>query len=154
MPLWHDLCDEYGLFVWDEANIESHGVGYMKNAIKQPEWIDAHLDRIKLMVHRDKIIHLSLRFVDGNEAGDGIAFQKCYNWIKSYDKTRPIHYERTERANNRPNTDIVNSMYESAEKLNNLFPLITADCTLFVNICIQWVTQQVEQRNIKFILPR
>ena len=118
MPLWYDLCDEYGLFVWDEANIESHGVGYKEECLaKQPEWIDAHLDRIKRMVHRDKNHTSIITWSMGNEAGDGIAFQKCYNWIKSYDKTRPIHYERTERANNRPNTDIVNSMYESAEKI-------------------------------------
>ena len=77
MPLWYDLCDEYGILIWDEANIESHGVGYKEECLaKQNEWINAHLDRVQRMVHRDKNHASIITWSMGNEAGDGIAFKK------------------------------------------------------------------------------
>ena len=119
MPEWYDLCDEYGIMLWDEANIESHGVGYEEACLaKQPEWIPAHLDRVKRVLERDKNHASVVVWSMGNEAGDGIAFKKCYDWMKSNDPTRPVHYERTSVQAGRPNTDIINNMYASSEKIS------------------------------------
>ena len=94
-PLWYDLCDEYGLYVCDEGNIESHGMGYgSKSLAKRPDFEAAHLIRDQRMVLRDfnhpSVIYWSL----GNEAGNGPNFHKCYDWIKAYDKSRPVVYEQ------------------------------------------------------------
>lgn len=117
MPMWYDLCDEYGIMLWDEANIESHGMGYKSECLaKQPEWVDAHLDRIQRMVGRDKNHASVVVWSMGNEAGDGVAFAACYNWIKANDPTRPVHYERSEKD---VNTDIVGHMYMPSDKIRN-----------------------------------
>ena len=94
-PLWYDLCDEYGIYVCDEGNIESHGMGYKdKTLAKNPLYEAAHLIRDQRMVLRDfnhpSVIYWSL----GNEAGNGPNFHKCYDWIKAYDKSRPVAYEQ------------------------------------------------------------
>lgn len=120
VPMWYDLCDEYGIMVWDEANIESHGVGYEKACLaKQPEWEEAHLDRVQRVVERDKNHASVVTWSMGNEAGDGANFTTCYQWIKQADSTRPIHYECTERKDiaSTINTDIVNKMYHSSEEI-------------------------------------
>ncbi len=116
-PLWYDLCDQYGLYVVDEANIESHGMGYEEATIaKRADYKAAHLVRDQRMVYRDfnhpSIIIWSL----GNEAGNGPNFMACYDWIKKHDSTRPVQYERAEEERN---TDIVCPMYatvDSSEK--------------------------------------
>jgi len=93
---WYELCDRYGLYVVDEANIESHGMGYDWNKTlgNQPIWEVAHLDRTRRMVqcHRNhpSIIMWSL----GNEAGPGVNFRKTSALIKQFDQSRPVHYER------------------------------------------------------------
>ncbi|MFZ9024693.1 MAG: glycoside hydrolase family 2 TIM barrel-domain containing protein, partial [Anaerohalosphaeraceae bacterium] len=108
-PMWYDLCDEYGLYVIDEANIESHGIGYGEESLaKQPEWRDAHLDRIINMVERDKNHPSIILWSLGNEAGDGSNFVAASAWIKQRDPSRPIHYEQ---AKDKPHTDIVCPMY-------------------------------------------
>ena len=94
-PLWYDLCDEYGIYVCDEANVESHGMGYKEKTLaKRADYEAAHLIRNQRMVLRDfnhpSVIYWSL----GNEAGNGPNFHKCYDWIKAYDKSRPVHYEQ------------------------------------------------------------
>ncbi len=94
-PLWYDLCDKYGIYVVDEANIESHGMGYGdKSLAHRTDYTAAHLVRNQRVVLRDynhpSVIVWSL----GNEAGNGVNFHKCYDWIKSYDKTRPVQYEQ------------------------------------------------------------
>lgn len=94
-PLWYNLCDEYGLYVCDEGNIESHGMGYKdKTLAKRADYEAVHLSRDQRMVLRDfnhpSIIYWSL----GNEAGNGPNFHKCYDWIKNYDKSRPVVYEQ------------------------------------------------------------
>ena len=107
--MWYDLCDEYGLYVIDEANIESHGMGYGEESLaKQPEWRDAHLDRIMNMVERDKNHPSVIIWSLGNEAGDGQNFVAASAWIKHRDSSRPIHYEQ---AKDKPYTDIVCPMY-------------------------------------------
>jgi beta-galactosidase len=111
MPMWYDLCDEYGIMLWDEANLESHGMGYGKDCLaKHSEWKAAHLDRIQRMVERDKNHASIITWSMGNESGDGENFAACYKWIKENDTTRPVHYERTLMG---PNTDIVNHMYHA-----------------------------------------
>ena len=117
---WYDLCDRYGLYVIDEANIESHGMGYgEKTLAKDPAYAQAHLERNQRMVKRDfnhpSIIIWSL----GNEAGFGDNFIACYEWVKAYDPSRPVHYEQ---ALNRTDyektqyTDIFCPMYYSYER--------------------------------------
>ncbi len=116
MPMWYDLCDEYGIILWDEANIESHGIGYGPESLaKQPEWKAAHLDRIQRMVERDKNHASVVVWSMGNEAGDGENFAACYRWIKENDSSRPVHYERTDHKKGQPNTDICNRMYQMAD---------------------------------------
>ena len=121
-PLWYDLCDEYGIYVCDEGNIESHGMGYGdKTLAKEPRYEAAHLIRDQRMVLRDynhpSVIYWSL----GNEAGNGPNFHKCYDWIKAYDKSRPVVYEQGNsikyghKASNY-NTDIDAPMYASYDQ--------------------------------------
>ena len=118
MPAWYDLCDEYGILLWDEANIESHGMGYWKHCLaKQPEWIPAHLDRVERVLERDKNHPSVVAWSMGNESGDGEAFRVCMEWMKANDPTRPVHYERTEDEQGWPHTDIVNNMYDSSDKI-------------------------------------
>ncbi len=113
--LWYELCDKYGLYVIDEANIESHGIGYNKDVTlaHKPEWEAAHLDRAVRMVERDKNHPSIIIWSMGNEAGDGQNFVKMYKWIKERDKTRPVQYERAEKMTNTPehHTDIWCPMY-------------------------------------------
>lgn len=109
-PLWYELCDRYGLYLIDEANIESHGIGYRPDVTlgNNPDWKEAHLDRVIRMVERDKNHPSIIIWSLGNEAGDGVNFEATYNWIKERDPSRPVQYER---AGTRPHTDIVCPMY-------------------------------------------
>jgi beta-galactosidase len=114
-PLWYDLCDAYGLYLIDEANIESHGMGYGPRSLaKDPEWGPAHLDRIARMVERDKNHPSIVIWSMGNEAGDGVNFENAYRWIKQRDPSRPVQYERAEL---RPDTDIYCPMYPSIQEI-------------------------------------
>ena len=94
-PRWMALCDRYGLYVVDEGNIESHGMGYADGVTlaQDPQFRTAHLARDSRMVQRDfnhpSVIVWSL----GNEAGNGPNFSDCYDWVKAYDPTRPVQYE-------------------------------------------------------------
>ncbi|MGE4490393.1 MAG: glycoside hydrolase family 2 TIM barrel-domain containing protein [Kiritimatiellales bacterium] len=114
MPLWYDLCDEYGIYLWDEANLECHGTLFSKNSLSgKPEWKAAYLDRMQRMVERDKNHASVITWSMGNECGSGDNFMDGYQWIKASDPTRPVHYE----AAREPNTDIVNRMYASPEEI-------------------------------------
>lgn len=114
-PAWYDLCDRYGLYVIDEANIESHGMGYGKESLANfPEWLDVHLDRTIRMVERDKNHPSVIIWSLGNEAGNGPNFMATYDWIKQRDADRPVHYER---AGFDRNTDIYCPMYPRPEEL-------------------------------------
>ena len=92
---WYDLCDKYGMYLLDEANIESHGYYYGKESLSHPkEWEAAHVDRIMAMVERDKN-HPSVTIWSlGNEAGPGQNFVAGNAAIKARDLSRPTHYER------------------------------------------------------------
>ena len=111
-PLWYDLCDLYGIYVIDEANIESHGYGDdTKNRLaNDPAWKAAHLDRIERMVERDKNHPSIVIWSMGNEAGDGPNFAAAYQWLKSRDKSRPVHYCGS-TARGGSNSDINSFMY-------------------------------------------
>ncbi len=112
-PLWYDLCDIYGLYVVDEANIETHGMGYGEKSLAHREDFQAaHLIRNQRMVYRDynhpSIVTWSL----GNESGNGVNFHKCYDWIKAYDSSRPVQYEQAAgNGGNDYNSDIQCPMY-------------------------------------------
>ena len=115
-PQWYELCDQYGLYVIDEANIESHGMGYNLDRTlgNNPQWKDAHLDRTRRMVERDKNHPCVIIWSLGNEAGDGVNFQATSNWIKSRDRSRPVMYER---ALTKHHTDIYDPMYARIDEL-------------------------------------
>jgi len=109
-PRWYDLCDKYGLYLIDEANIETHGMGYNPDITLggKPAWKKAHLDRIQRMVERDKNHPSIIIWSMGNEAGDGENFVAGSEWIHHRDPTRPVHYER---ALEREHIDMVSIMY-------------------------------------------
>ncbi len=110
VPRWYELCDEYGIYVVDEANIESHGMLDIneKGLGDDPAWKKAHLDRIERMVERDKNHPSVITWSLGNEAGDGKNFVAAYEWIKNRDPSRPVQYEQ---ADLRQHTDIFAPMY-------------------------------------------
>ncbi|TWT77831.1 Beta-galactosidase [Posidoniimonas polymericola] len=118
VPEWYDLCDEYGLFVVDETNIESHGMGYGPESLaKDPSWGKAHLDRAIRMVERDKNHPSIVTWSLGNEAGNGVNFMANYDWIKQRDASRPVQYEQAGwRARN---TDIRCPMYARIDGIVN-----------------------------------
>lgn len=94
-PRWYDLCDEYGIYITAEANLESHGMGYEEKSLaKFPEYIVPHIERnegnVKPLINHPSVIVWSL----GNEGGYGVNFEKAYDWVKACDKTRPAQYER------------------------------------------------------------
>ena len=113
-PRWYELCDRYGLYVFDEANIESHGMGYSPERTlgNDPVWEKAHLDRTISMVERDKNHASVIVWSLGNEAGDGVNFVATSEWVHGRDSTRPVHYER---AGSRPHVDIISPMYASPQ---------------------------------------
>jgi len=116
-PEWYDLCDVYGLYLVDEANIESHGVGYdpRRTLAAKPEWKAAHLDRVANVVERDKNHPSVIIWSMGNEAGDGPNFQAAYAWMKQRDPTRPVQYERARLLDH---TDIYCPMYSHPDRLS------------------------------------
>jgi beta-galactosidase len=121
--LWYQMCDKYGLYLIDEADMESHGIGYNKDITlaDKPEWEGAHLERMQRMVERDKNHPSVIIWSMGNEAGDGHNFLKGYKWIKGRDVTRPVQYERAEQLTNAPerHTDIWCPMYPKIEYLES-----------------------------------
>ena len=114
--LWYQLCDEYGLLVCNEANIETHGMGAewqggfdrSKHPAYLPEWAPAHRDRIIRMFERDKNHPSVIMWSMGNECGNGPVFYDMYHWLKERDPSRPVMFEQ---AGQNENTDIVAPMY-------------------------------------------
>jgi beta-galactosidase len=109
-PAWYDLCDEYGIYLIDEANLESHGLkGYLSNV---PGWHNAFVERAIRMVERDKNHPSVIIWSLGNETGCGPNHAAMSAWMKDYDPTRPIHYEGA--AGNPvdyPYVDMISRMY-------------------------------------------
>ncbi len=123
-PLWYELCDIYGIYLISEANVESHAMGYGERSLaKDPAYLQAHLERNERMVRAFKNHPSILIWSLGNEAGDGPNFEACYRWVKEYDPTRPVQYER---ALLNGHTDLYCPMYAPYDHLeyyaNGLLP--------------------------------
>lgn len=115
--LWYDLCDQYGLYVVAEANLESHGMGYGENTLaKNSLFAKAHLQRNQRNVQRNINHPAVIVWSLGNEAGDGPNFTSCFEWIKKEDPSRPIQYERGEKGKN---TEIHCPMYADPDYCKN-----------------------------------
>ena len=130
-PRWYDLCDEYGIYLTAEANLESHGMGYKEKTLaKRDDFLTMHLERqygnVLSFRNHPSIIVWSL----GNEAGYGPNFEKAYEWVKATDKSRPCQYEQ---AGDWGKTDIYCPMYadynrcEKYAQGNNERPLIQCE---------------------------
>ncbi|MDR1809703.1 MAG: beta-galactosidase, partial [Prevotella sp.] len=114
-PLWYRLCDLYGLYVLDEANLESHGMGYgEENMANFPEWRNAHFDRNIRLVERDKNHPCVIGWSMGNECSNGSVYPDIYKWIKQRDTSRPVQFEQ---AGEKENTDIVCPMYPDIDQM-------------------------------------
>jgi beta-galactosidase len=117
-PVWYDLCDRYGLYVLDEANIETHHYGNdpRNRLTNDPEWQTAYVDRVARMVERDKNHPSVVIWSMGNESGDGQNAAATYQWTKKRDTSRPFHYEGSS-ANRGPNSDINSFMYPTPDQV-------------------------------------
>lgn len=130
-PRWYDLCDRYGIYVIDEANIECHGLanigwfGYRKEPANDPEWLNAFMERCVRMVERDKNHPCVIMWSLGNESGYGPNHDAMAAWIHHYDPTRLVHYEGTIHAarvlGRVPQiVDVISVMYPSIDMLVKL----------------------------------
>jgi beta-galactosidase len=135
-PYWYYLCDKYGMYLMDEANIESHGYYYGKESLSHPkEWEAAHVDRIMAMVERDKN-HPSVTIWSlGNEAGPGENFVAGNAVVKARDLSRPTHYERNNGivdmdSNQYPS---VGWTYSKAAQKNNRKPFYISEYAHIMN---------------------
>ena len=108
-PRWYELCDELGLYVVDEANIETHGMFPMGRLASDPQWTGAFMSRYTQMVERDKNHASIIIWSLGNECGHGANHDAMYGWSKSFDPSRPVQYEGG--GANTSATDIICPMY-------------------------------------------
>jgi len=121
---WYDLCDQYGLYVMDEANIEVHHYGNDNGnrLTNDPDWTEAYLDRVRRMVERDKN-HPSIIFWSmGNESGGGMNAKATYEWTKQRDPSRPFHSEGS-TSHGDSYADINSFMYPSPQRTRELAAL-------------------------------
>ncbi|WP_250629720.1 glycoside hydrolase family 2 TIM barrel-domain containing protein [Aureibaculum algae] len=123
-PYFYELCDKYGIYVVDEANIESHGMGYdpTRTLANNPDWEISHLQRLERMLERDKNHPSVIIWSMGNEAGNGYNFYCGFLWMKNRDTSRPTQYERANLGGQSDirfdwNSDIVNPMYDSPSRM-------------------------------------
>jgi beta-galactosidase len=109
-PRWYDLCDRYGIYVLDEANICTHGTrGFLAN---DPRWHNAFLDRAIRLAERDKNHPSVIIWSMGNESGYGPNFAAISGWLHAFDPTRPVHYEGAQgQSNDPPTVDIIGRFY-------------------------------------------
>lgn len=133
-PRFYDLCDEYGLYVIDEADIECHGfvlTGNISRLSDDPAWRDAYLDRMQRMVHRDKNHPCVILWSLGNESGFGQNHRAIADWTRRFDPTRLVHYEGECRVILREESfydpkrepeasDVFSTMYTAVEVLDRL----------------------------------
>ncbi len=111
-PRWYDLCSEYGIYLYDEANIESHAE--WDKYTKDPDWREAFLDRVQRMMQRDKNQPAVLVWSLGNESGFGPNHVACADWLHANDPTRLVHYHPAE---DDPSVDILGPMYPSVQRI-------------------------------------
>lgn len=116
-PRWLELCDEYGLYVIDENNMETHGTGWSKIIgcpqlpASRPEWEKACMERIKALYNRDKNHTCVVCWSLGNESLGGETPKKMYNWIKDADASRFVHFECDRDPNEKHLSDVQSKMY-------------------------------------------
>jgi len=114
---WYELCNRYGIYLVDEANVESHGMGYgEKSLAKDTAWKASHLFRTHNMFERDKNQPSVIIWSLGNEAGNGVNFEATYAYLKSVDQSRPVQYEQ---AHGGDNTDINCPMYARIKNMED-----------------------------------
>ena len=115
-PMWYELCDKYGLYVIDEANIESQPLAENEKTKlgNEMSWLPAHTDRVRNMFERDKNHASVILWSLGNESGDGPLFDSLYHWLHHHDDTRFVAYEPAKLL---PYTDIFSPMYAKIPKL-------------------------------------
>ncbi len=114
-PRWYELCDQYGIYVMDEANVESHGMGFGNRSLsRDPDWRAAQIDRGVRMVHRDKNHPCIIFWSMGNEAGGGDNFKYQREAMLAIDSSRPVHYQGNSRFG-----DINSGMYWDLQGLRN-----------------------------------
>lgn len=136
--LWYKLCNRYGIFLVDEANIETHGMGanyqqkrseFNEHPVNRPDWVAAHLDRINRMVEQNKN-HPSIIFWSmGNECGNGKVFEDAFTALKKRDPSRPIMFEQASKT---WNTDIVAPMYPPIDSMKRYAARNGADVRPFI----------------------
>ena len=119
--LWYTLCDRYGLYVVDEANIETHGMVPMNRLTDDPAWLPAMSQRVTRMVQRDRNHPSIIIWSLGNESGHGVNHDALYRWIKSEDPSRPVQYEGG--GANTAATDIICPMYARVDQ-DQPFPAV------------------------------
>lgn len=120
-PRWYALCDQYGLYVVDEANIETHGMFPMSRLSDDPQWNAAYMQRYIRMVKRDKNHPCVIIWSLGNESGNGANHNAMYSWSKSFDPTRPVQYEGG--GADSAATDIICPMYARVDE-DQPFPAV------------------------------
>jgi beta-galactosidase/beta-glucuronidase len=121
---WYELCDEYGLYVWDEANIENHELRRSDILNDNPEWQTAYVQRGINMVHRDKNHSSVITWSLGNESGWGQNFEVLEKEVRKIDPTRPVHYEDSKLSQEYDKTsvsasalDYISNMYASTDQI-------------------------------------
>ena len=120
-PRWYTLCDRYGLYVVDEANIETHGMVPMNRLSDDPEWLPAMSQRVTRMVQRDRNHPSIIIWSLGNESGHGANHDALYRWLKSDDPSRPVQYEGGGADTSA--TDIICPMYARVDQ-DQPFPAV------------------------------
>ncbi|MBA7844055.1 beta-galactosidase [Klebsiella sp. RHBSTW-00484] len=120
-PMWYTLCDRYGLYVVDEANIETHGMVPMNRLTDDPDWLPAMSQRVTRMVQRDRNHPSIIIWSLGNESGHGVNHDALYRWLKSEDPSRPVQYEGG--GANTAATDIICPMYARVDQ-DQPFPAV------------------------------
>ena len=139
-PGFYDLCDRLGMYVVDEANIETHGMSPMSQLSADPEWASAYLERVTRMVARDRNHPSIIIWSLGNESGIGANHNAMYEWIKTSDPTRPVQYEGGGSATDV--TDIICPMYPRVET-DQQSPYEQPKYSL-----LNWMKQESEKRPI------
>lgn len=120
-PRWYTLCDRYGLYVVDEANIETHGMVPMNRLSDDPTWLPAMSQRVTRMVQRDRNHPSIIIWSLGNESGHGANHDALYRWLKSEDPSRPVQYEGG--GADTAATDIICPMYARVDQ-DQPFPAV------------------------------